>query len=300
MNTQQLLCFVCAADHLNFTKAAEELYLSAPTVTHHIKNLENELNTLLFIRTSKMVKLTEAGQQFYTDAKDILSRIDIAEKKIQKIAQKDISFFQIGCTSYEETSFFLPVLKEMRKQYPHVYPRLTIQNYYALKNLLQSHQIDLMFATSEMISGISDCFFHKLRHSSTFVLLPKDSPLKNKKSLTFDDLKEETLITLHPKLIPFQNGNQLQEKLALYSQAYFNIVCENIHEASFLARCGYGAAILPDFYLPDHLEDFLVLPMNPEEELPVNYGIVCQKNEKHDFIRWFMKRVSSIIFETRS
>ena len=99
MNTQQLLCFVCAADHLNFTKAAEELYLSAPTVTHHIKNLENELNTLLFIRTSKMVKLTEAGQQFYTDAKDILSRIDIAEKKIQKIAQKDISFFQIGCTS---------------------------------------------------------------------------------------------------------------------------------------------------------------------------------------------------------
>lgn len=106
MNTQQLLCFVCAADHLNFTKAAEELYLSAPTVTHHIKNLENELNTLLFIRTSKMVKLTEAGQQFYTDAKDILSRIDIAEKKIQKIAQKDISFFQIGCTSYEETSFF--------------------------------------------------------------------------------------------------------------------------------------------------------------------------------------------------
>ena len=93
MNTQQLLCFVCAADHLNFTKTAEELYLSAPTVTHHIKNLENELNTLLFIRTSKMVKLTEAGQQFYTDAKDILSRIDIAEKKIQKIAQKDISFY---------------------------------------------------------------------------------------------------------------------------------------------------------------------------------------------------------------
>lgn len=158
MNTQQLLCFVCAADHLNFTKAAEELYLSAPTVTHHIKNLENELNTLLFIRTSKMVKLTEAGQQFYTDAKDILSRIDIAEKKIQKIAQKDISFFRLDVPAMKKL-LFLPVLKEMREQYPHVYPRLTIQNYYALKNLLQSHQIDLMFATSEMISGISDCVF---------------------------------------------------------------------------------------------------------------------------------------------
>lgn len=105
MNTQQLLCFVCAADHLNFTKAAEELYLSAPTVTHHIKNLENELNTLLFIRTSKMVKLTEAGQQFYTDAKDILSRIDIAEKKIQKIAQKDISFFRLDVPAMKKLLF---------------------------------------------------------------------------------------------------------------------------------------------------------------------------------------------------
>ena len=294
MNTQQLLCFVCVADHLNFTKAAEELYLSTPTVTHHIKNLENELNTLLFIRTSKMVKLTEAGQLFYTDAKDILGRIDIAEKKIQKIAQKDISFFQIGCTSYEETSFFQPVLKEMRRQYPQVYPKLMIQNYFALKNLFQSRQLDLMFVTSEMIHGVSDCIFHKLHRSRTFVLLSKDSPLKRKKFLTFEDLKEECLITLHPKLIPFQNGNQLQEKLTLHSQTYFNIMCENIQEAVLLARCGYGAAILPDFYLPDHLEDFLVLPMKPQEGIPIDYGIACQKNKKTDPIRWFIKRVSSI------
>ena len=65
MNSQQLQCFLCVADKLNFTKASEELYLSTPTVTHHIKNLEEELNTLLFIRTSRMVKLTEAGTMFY-------------------------------------------------------------------------------------------------------------------------------------------------------------------------------------------------------------------------------------------
>ena len=74
MNTQQLKCFVCVADKLNFTKAAEELFLSVPTVTHHIKNLEEELGTLLFIRTSKIVKLTDAGNHFYADAKDILDK----------------------------------------------------------------------------------------------------------------------------------------------------------------------------------------------------------------------------------
>ena len=53
MNTQQLECFIHVADKLNFTKAAEELYLSTPTVTHHIKSLEEELGAQLFYRTSK-------------------------------------------------------------------------------------------------------------------------------------------------------------------------------------------------------------------------------------------------------
>lgn len=43
MNTQQLRCFLMVADKLNFTKAAQALYFSVPTVTHHIQNLESEL-----------------------------------------------------------------------------------------------------------------------------------------------------------------------------------------------------------------------------------------------------------------
>lgn len=73
MNTQQLECFVRIADKLNFTKVAEELYITAPAVAHHIINLE-ELNTSLFIRTSKMAKSTEPGSLFYSEAKDILQK----------------------------------------------------------------------------------------------------------------------------------------------------------------------------------------------------------------------------------
>lgn len=54
MNTQQLRCFVCVAEYLNFTKAANELYLTVPTVTHHVQSLEEELGTKLFERTSRM------------------------------------------------------------------------------------------------------------------------------------------------------------------------------------------------------------------------------------------------------
>lgn len=82
MNTQQLECFVRVADKLNFTKASEELYLSTPTVTHHIKSLEEELGAKLFYRTSKVVQLTEIGSLFYSDAKEILNKINLSQKKI--------------------------------------------------------------------------------------------------------------------------------------------------------------------------------------------------------------------------
>ena len=51
MNDTELRCFVAVADTLSFTKAAERLYFSVPTVTHHIQMLERELATELFVRT---------------------------------------------------------------------------------------------------------------------------------------------------------------------------------------------------------------------------------------------------------
>ena len=102
MNTQQLECFVRVAEKLNFTKAAEELYISTPAVTHQIKKLEEELNTTLFIRTSKMVKLTETGALFYGEAKDILQKMVMAEKKVQKIASQNLAILRIGCSSQVE------------------------------------------------------------------------------------------------------------------------------------------------------------------------------------------------------
>ena len=52
MNKQQLQCFACVAEYLNFTKVSEELFLTVSTVTHHIQSLESELNTKLFIVSS--------------------------------------------------------------------------------------------------------------------------------------------------------------------------------------------------------------------------------------------------------
>ena len=58
MNTTQLECFVAVAEHLNFSRASEELKMTQPAVSHQIRTLEEELGVKLFMRTSKNVSLT--------------------------------------------------------------------------------------------------------------------------------------------------------------------------------------------------------------------------------------------------
>lgn len=65
MELQKLKCFVAVADKLSFTQAAEELYFSVPTVTHHIKSLEEQMGVQLLFRDKHSVRLTPAGETFY-------------------------------------------------------------------------------------------------------------------------------------------------------------------------------------------------------------------------------------------
>lgn len=287
MNSQQLQCFLCVADKLNFTKAAEELYLSTPTVTHHIKNLEEELNTLLFIRTSRMVKLTEAGTMFYSDAKEIMSKIEIAEKRVQKMVAQNISSIRIGCSSNAELVYMEKILHDMQIKYPQVYPQIVVTDYFSLKNLFNNRQLDIVLATKEMTKDMQNCTFKKMKEVINYAVMSEKSLLKSKDKILFSDLEEECIITLHPKFVPFQYGNKLQEKITMHSQAHFNITCENDQAGILLAKSGYGVAILPEFCIPENSNDFIILPIESDDD-KMDYGMAYHKNPKIDYIKYFI------------
>lgn len=101
MNKQQLQCFACVAEYLNFTKVSEELFLTVSTVTHHIQSLESELNTKLFIRTTRAVQLIEAGAAFYPDAREILTRLELSKKQIQTV----LSFFILAVSVIQRRNY---------------------------------------------------------------------------------------------------------------------------------------------------------------------------------------------------
>ena len=72
MDLRTLQYIVSVAEELNITRAAEKLHMSQPPLSAQIKNLETELDTVLFIRGGRRLELTETGQLLYRRAKDIL------------------------------------------------------------------------------------------------------------------------------------------------------------------------------------------------------------------------------------
>ena len=84
MNSRQLEYFLAVAHELNFTKAAESMYVSQTAVTQQIKALEEQLGVSLFERTKKKVVLTPAGKVFLQEASSILNRIDTAVERTRE------------------------------------------------------------------------------------------------------------------------------------------------------------------------------------------------------------------------
>ena len=85
--TRALRTLEAAARHLNFTRAADELGLTPAAVSHQIKEIEDQLGIVLFTRTSRTIRLTEAGTVLYEAATDTLDLLGRAVMRARKMAR---------------------------------------------------------------------------------------------------------------------------------------------------------------------------------------------------------------------
>ncbi len=84
MELRHLRYFVAVAAHGSFNRAAEILHLTQPTLSRQVKDLEEELDVPLLVRGQNTVKLTEAGELFYEEAREVIARADEAARRSAK------------------------------------------------------------------------------------------------------------------------------------------------------------------------------------------------------------------------
>ena len=117
-----LKAFDSAAKHLNFTKAADELFVTQAAISHQIKLLEEFLSIKLFLRKNRTLLLTEDGQAYYSDIKDIFSHIvDATERLLNRGAKGSIT---VAMPPSFAAKWLVPRISQFSTMYPDIDVRI--------------------------------------------------------------------------------------------------------------------------------------------------------------------------------
>jgi len=125
INTEWYRIFMVTAKAGNLTKAAQELFITQPSVSYTIKQLEEKLGVLLFQRMSKGVVLTAEGQSLLAYVEQSMALLEAGEKRIDLLKRLAGGELRIGASDSLIKHILLPSLEAYRSQYPEVHIRLT-------------------------------------------------------------------------------------------------------------------------------------------------------------------------------
>ncbi|MGE4423016.1 MAG: LysR family transcriptional regulator [Pseudodesulfovibrio sp.] len=195
MELRHLRYFVGVATELNFSKAAEKLLVSQPALSTQIVDLEEDLGAQLFIRSTRQVRLTAAGEAFLEEAEDILRRAEEARQRVARVARGEegeltVSFFAAPIM------FFLPELvRRFRAAYPAVALRLRELTPDRQLAAFDRNEIDVGF-TRPLPPGHPHLECEQLFEERFLAVMAETHPLAGRDRISLDELAGEPFVLM--------------------------------------------------------------------------------------------------------
>lgn len=121
MELRVLRYFLAVAREQNITAAAERLFLSQPTLSKQLMDLEKELGKKLFIRGNRKIKLTEEGEFLRRHAQEIIDLTDKTESAFRQSDESITGDIYIGCAETEGMRMLVKVMKTLQVAYPDIH-----------------------------------------------------------------------------------------------------------------------------------------------------------------------------------
>jgi len=149
MELYQLKTFVAVAEEGHLTRAADRLHASQPTVSAHIKGLEDELDTRLFIRTPKGMRLTEAGGRLLPRAKAVLESVYEMELEARNLGDELVGNLTLGLNTDAEYLRVVPLLTSLGEAHPRIMLQIQQSASTSVQGAIREHTLDCGFIFGE-------------------------------------------------------------------------------------------------------------------------------------------------------
>ncbi len=296
MELRHLRYFVAVAEELNMRIASEKLHISQPPLSRQIRDLEYELGTKLFDRRKKRLWLTQSGEYFLKEAKDILLKSRNAVKLVKAVDRGEAGSLSIAYRVFTPGLMPTSVIRKCRGVFPSmkvVINQMTNQEQFI--SLLEN-RIDLGYvgyAHSELGSVLQ---FEAMKETELLVALPSEHRLAKKRTLDFTELSDEPFIFLEKETSPLAY-DWMFSFLKNYGLTP-NIVqhVDNQQNLFILISAGFGVSLIPDIYKHFILPGVVFRPL--KHKVKYSWVIAWRKDNSSPLLATFLKLLRKEIGKT--
>ena len=289
MTTKQIDYCIELAHTLNFSRAADNMFVSQPTFSYQIKLLEDEIGFKLFERSGKGAALTPAGAQFVSFLTGMRQDLKRAIEQGQNFSSKFQDSISI-CMMVRQALFFLP---EAMKLFEESCPNVQITPVFQYENSMEKflrNETDIVFALKEQTHQVAGIQVHDLFESRIYLIADRDDSLAGKNLICEEDLYGRTLMVgggSPAALRAVQHRLIGSGKINYFNSADHDTTLTNV-------AAGRGVCLAPGF-LNDHSGQFAWIPFDCKESFPC---VLCtHKEDQRESLKTFLDILKKLYSE---
>ena len=280
MTTKQIDYCIELAHTLNFSRGADNMFVSQPTFSYQIRLLEEEVGFTIFERSGKGASLTPAGAQFVSFLAGMREDLKRAIEQGQNFSARYKDNISV-CMMVRQALYFLP---EAMRIFAEARPDVQITPVFQYENSIEKflqNEVDIVFTLREQTRQVPGIQVHDLFESRIYLITDKDDPLAGKNLIREEDLYGRTLMVGGGSPLALR---MVQHRLISSGKIdYFNSADHDTTLTNVAA--GRGVCLAPGF-LNDHSGQFAWIPFDCDESLSC---VLCtHKEDRRDSLRSFL------------
>jgi DNA-binding transcriptional LysR family regulator len=281
MNSKQIDYCIELAHTLNFTRAAENQFVSQPTFSYQIRLLEDEIGFAIFERSGKGASLTPAGEQFVLTVTSLREQLKRAIEQGQNYSAKYTDSISINMMTRSSVYFLPEAIRIMAEDRPEVQIQPQFMYTGGLEAFLKNES-DILFALKEQTRQIPSVNVHDLFESRVYLIARRDDSLAEKNLIREEDLYGRTLMVGGGS--PAALRSVQQRIISTGRIDYFN---SHDHDTTLTnVSAGRGVCLAPGC-LNDHSGQFAWIPFDCTESFSC---VLCShKNDARESVADFIR-----------
>lgn len=242
MERHHLKCLIAVIEEGGFKRATSRLHITQPALSYQIKQLETELETLLFDRRPGGVNPTEAGRVLYQRALTIEDSFVEAERSVHDLAQGIVGEVRIGTVNSIGIYFLPQVLWDVQRKFPEAKPQVLYRDSDEILDALLANRVDLAIVANPRPD-------RRLRQETLLVekvslICGSSHPLYGEESVKPGDLKGMQFVSLSRENPTGRLIDKHLHRLGVHVEPV--VTTDNVETVKKMAEIGMGVAFLPD------------------------------------------------------